>query len=168
MPYNWNKFNRKKHDKRNDRPDHQPGHRGEYERNRKRVLASENICAICGRPVNKALKFPDPAAPTIDHIIPVSRGGHPSAIENLQLAHALCNRIKADKLNGDADKKTAPGSEGKTPADIKHGLPWSMDWTQYRADEEEETSNAAILAAQAEQLKAQGYIITAAGIMPIR
>lgn len=165
MPYNWNNFNRKKHDKRNDRPDHQPGHRGEYERNRKRILASENICALCGKPVDKSLKFPNPEAPTVDHIIPVSRGGHPSAIDNLQLAHAMCNRLKADKLNGEADKKTAPDSEEKAPANVTAGLPWSIDWTQYRADEENKSSNAAALAAQAEQLKARGFMLTMAGIM---
>lgn len=61
-------------------------------------MATENICRICGKPVDKKLKYPHPGSPTIDHIIPISRGGHPSDINNLQLAHMSCNRAKANKL----------------------------------------------------------------------
>ncbi|WP_254280880.1 HNH endonuclease [Finegoldia magna] len=53
---------------------------------------------MCGKPVDKSLKAPNPLAPCIDHIIPVSKGGHPSDISNLQLAHWTCNRQKSDKL----------------------------------------------------------------------
>lgn len=34
----------------------------------------------------------------------VGKGGHPSLIENLQLAHMSCNRIKSDKLFADNSK----------------------------------------------------------------
>jgi len=38
---------------------------------------------------------PHPKAPTIDHVIPLSKGGtHEPA--NVQLAHYYCNSIKAD------------------------------------------------------------------------
>lgn len=73
-------------------------HRWLYWKNRKRVLASESICAICGRPVDKSLKAPDPMSATVDHIIPVAKQGHPSDINNLQLAHRICNRMKSDKI----------------------------------------------------------------------
>jgi len=73
-------------------------HRAAYERNRKRILKTQNICGLCGYPVDVTLKPPNPMAPAIDHIIPVSKGGHPSALENLQLSHATCNRQKSDKL----------------------------------------------------------------------
>lgn len=46
-------------------------------------------CAICGAP------FSDKNPPTFDHIIPLSKGG-PSTLENLQLAHQLCNNRRAD------------------------------------------------------------------------
>lgn len=59
---------------------------------------SQSVCAICGRPVDMELKAPDPMAPTVDHIIPINKGGHPSDINNLQLAHWICNRMKSDKL----------------------------------------------------------------------
>lgn len=35
--------------------------------------------------------------PTFDHIMPVSKGG-PDTLENLQLAHAACNKAKADNM----------------------------------------------------------------------
>ena len=69
-----------------------------YRRNRKRILASQSVCAICGRPVDKELKAPDPMSPTVDHIIPINKGGHISDLNNLQLAHWICNRMKSDKL----------------------------------------------------------------------
>lgn len=59
---------------------------------------TQSICAICGRPVDMELKSPDPMSPTVDHIIPINKGGHPSDINNLQLAHRVCNRMKSDKL----------------------------------------------------------------------
>ena len=71
-------------------------HRRVYDKNRKRVLASQDICGICGRPVDKSLKFPDPMSAVIDHIIPVNKGGSPDDIDNLQLAHMCCNRAKSD------------------------------------------------------------------------
>ena len=69
-----------------------------YRRNRRRILASQSVCAICGRPVDKELKAPDPMSPTVDHIIPINKGGHLTDINNLQLAHWICNRMKSDKL----------------------------------------------------------------------
>ena len=69
-----------------------------YRRNRKRILASQSVCGICGRPVDKELKAPDPMSPTVDHIIPVNKGGHLTDINNLQLAHWICNRMKSDKI----------------------------------------------------------------------
>lgn len=74
------------------------GYRRTYESNRKKVLMSQDVCGICGEPVDKSLPFADPMSATVDHIIPIAKGGHPSDIENLQLAHRKCNRQKSDKL----------------------------------------------------------------------
>lgn len=65
---------------------------------RKIIYAQQTNCAICGRPVDFSKVFPDPWSATLDHIIPISKGGDPAAIENLQLAHLQCNRQKASKL----------------------------------------------------------------------
>ena len=109
------------------RPERQGSHRANYERNKKRILATQNICGICGKPVDKSLKPPHPMAPTIDHIIPVSKNGHPSDIDNLQLAHWTCNRQKSDKIF-----KT---KKGEQPTVIgNRNLPQSMDWRSYRSE----------------------------------
>lgn len=80
------------------RSDRQPGNRGAYEAARKKILKTQTICGICGKPVDFSYKYPHPMSPTVDHIIPIAKGGHPSDINNLQLAHRCCNREKADKL----------------------------------------------------------------------
>ena len=80
------------------RPDHDGTHRAQFDKNKKRIYASQSVCGICGQPVDFTLKYPHPLSACIDHIIPVVKGGHPSDIDNLQLAHLTCNRQKADKL----------------------------------------------------------------------
>jgi len=73
-------------------------YRQEYERNRKKILQSQDTCCICGRPVDKTLKAPEPYSATVDHIVPINKGGHPCDIQNLQLAHWICNRLKSDRV----------------------------------------------------------------------
>lgn len=47
-------------------------------------------CGFCGKRVLMDRKVPHHKAPTIDHIIPLSAGGHDTKA-NVQLAHFLCN-----------------------------------------------------------------------------
>lgn len=109
--------------KRN-RPDHDGTHRLAFERNKKRIFATQTVCGICGKPVDFSLKYPHPLSPCIDHIIPVSKGGHPSDIDNLQLAHWCCNRQKSDKLKP---------SKAAVPEEISNRvLPQCCNWTAYR------------------------------------
>ena len=58
------------------------------------------LCKLCGKPVDRNAQVPDPRAATIDHIIPLSKGGthEPS---NTQCAHFLCNALKSDKGEGE-------------------------------------------------------------------
>lgn len=105
-----------------NRPDRDGSHRGAFEAAKKKIYATQTHCAICGREVDFRLKYPHPLSPSIDHIIPVSRGGHPSDLENLQLAHWTCNRQKSDKL------LVAAPAETSTNRDLPHAL----DWTSYR------------------------------------
>lgn len=108
------------------RADRQGQHRTQFDRNKKKVLASQDTCAICGKPVDKSLRWPHPMCATIDHIIPVNRGGHPSSIDNLQLAHWTCNRQKSDNvLNQQKSAKAKPKVVSNRL------LPLSMDWTAY-------------------------------------
>jgi 5-methylcytosine-specific restriction endonuclease McrA len=110
------------------RPDKQGSHRASYDKNKRIILATQSVCGICGQPVDKSLKHGDPMAPCVDHIIPVAKGGHPSDIANLQLAHWSCNRAKSDKL--------FRNQETKEPKVIgNRNLPQSMDWAIYRSEE---------------------------------
>lgn len=97
--------------------------RAAYNTNKKKIMASESFCAICGKPVDKTLKFPDPMSPCIDHKFPWSRGGDCS-VDNLQLTHLYCNRQKSDKI-----------IDGKSKETIKNignnDLPLSADWALF-------------------------------------
>ncbi len=115
------------------RTDKLPGKRMAYERNRKVILASQTICGICGLPVDKSLKYPDPLSPTVDHIIPVSRGGDPTDIDNLQLAHFICNTRKSDKLR--RTQKINRREDTRQAVDNRN-LPLSYDWIHYRSDQD--------------------------------
>lgn len=64
--------------------------------------AQSGRCALCGELMLRN-RFEAPHAriwdkqrATIDHIVPRSKGGS-DAPENLQLAHARCNKIKGNK-----------------------------------------------------------------------
>ncbi len=92
--------------KPNLRPDHNGTQRAQFESNKLKIYASQKNCGICGKPVDFSLKFPHPLSRCIDHIIPVAKGGHPSDITNLQLAHMTCNRRKSDKLMPERDFTT--------------------------------------------------------------
>lgn len=108
------------------RPDKDGTHRQQFEKNKKKIYASQTVCGICGKPVDMNLKFPNPLSKSVDHIIPVSKGGHPSDINNLQLAHLCCNRSKSSKM-----------IESRQIADEKEkidnrNLPQSVDWSDWK------------------------------------
>jgi len=83
---------------------------------RRRILAVENMCAICHEPVDKSLGFmpgkhstrcakpectgcvPDPRRAEIDEKTPVSLGGDPLERDNCQLTHRECNRRKSARV----------------------------------------------------------------------
>jgi hypothetical protein len=79
-----------------------PVRRGEiYERD-------QWMCRLCRLPVARGEVVPHPQAPTLDHIVPLARGGtHEPA--NVQLAHYLCNSIKSDGLWVDGEPLTLTG-----------------------------------------------------------
>ncbi len=113
--------------RRNERPDHDGTHRLAFERNKKKIYATQTVCGICGKPVDFSYKFPHPLSPCIDHIIPVVKGGHPSDLDNLQLAHFCCNRAKSDKL------VARSGKAQEQAVDSPRVLPLSRDWTPSRS-----------------------------------
>ena len=62
-----------------------------WRRLRAQVLAEETRCWLCGHPVDRTLPGAHPQGPTVDHIIPLSRGGNPLDRNNARLAHRRCN-----------------------------------------------------------------------------
>ncbi|MEO1303442.1 MAG: HNH endonuclease [Pseudomonadota bacterium] len=65
--------------------------------------AQAGRCALCGEPMLQN-RFEAAHAriwakrrATIDHIVPISKGGA-DQLENLQLAHANCNKIKGNRV----------------------------------------------------------------------
>ena len=111
-----------------ERIDHQGAHRVAFAKNKKIILAKQTVCGICGKPVNKKLRYPDPLSACIDHIIPIARGGHPSDIDNLQLAHWTCNRQKSDKILKSKQSEIPELAETIS----NRILPQAMDWAHYR------------------------------------
>ena len=80
------------------RPDQDnAGHRRQFLINKKKILATQTVCGICGKPVDFTKKYPHPMSPCIDHIIPVAKGGCTTE-DNLQTLCWKCNRAKSDKI----------------------------------------------------------------------
>lgn len=60
-----------------------------------------NICQICGKPCDssdRSYGSSGPLYPSIDHIIPIARGGS-HTWDNVQLAHVYCNSVKGAQLS---------------------------------------------------------------------
>jgi len=62
------------------------------------VFERDNFeCKLCMKPLDMSAKFPHPWSPTLDHIQPLSKGGHHLYV-NLQAAHFRCNTAKGDRV----------------------------------------------------------------------
>jgi 5-methylcytosine-specific restriction endonuclease McrA len=55
------------------------------------------ICYVCKKPINKYLRVPHWAAATVEHIVPISKGGT-HTWDNVAPAHLRCNLDKADSM----------------------------------------------------------------------
>lgn len=71
----------------------------------KKLIKRDGLrCAICGKmcDINDRswTKYSGPMYPSIDHIIPMSKGGG-HVWSNVQVAHLICNSIKSDKAVGE-------------------------------------------------------------------
>lgn len=54
------------------------------------------ICQLCGEPVDPEKFHPHPDSPSIDHVVPMSKGG-PHVRSNVQTAHLGCNVRKGNR-----------------------------------------------------------------------
>lgn len=64
---------------------------------RAQVLREEDVCYICGRPVDKTLAGTAPMGPQVDHVVARSEGGAVFERSNLHLVHSRCNQRKKNK-----------------------------------------------------------------------
>ncbi|WP_319805247.1 HNH endonuclease [Microbacterium sp. YJN-G] len=66
-------------------------------------------CQLCGGPVDMVAETTDPSAPTLDHIVPRSRGGSDDP-DNLRLAHRGCNARRQSAID-----EYLPGQKQEDP-----------------------------------------------------
>ena len=75
-----------------------------------KLIEKEGLfCAICGLiciPEDQGwTKYIGPMSPTMDHIIPLAQKGGPGHVwGNVQIAHAMCNSCKSDKVRREDGK----------------------------------------------------------------
>lgn len=58
------------------------------------------LCHLCGKRLRRLAVAPHPLSPTLDHVIPLAKGGtHEPA--NVRAAHFICNSTKGDRGGGE-------------------------------------------------------------------
>jgi hypothetical protein len=55
------------------------------------------VCQLCKDPVDRSLAYPNPRSASLDHVLPIAKGGGHTR-ENAQLAHLGCNARKRDRV----------------------------------------------------------------------
>lgn len=78
--------------KRN-RPDRDGKDKSKVTKYKRYMALEQKPCSICGLPINYDLESPHPWSFTVDHIIPINKGGT-SDFANLAAAHRKCNSVK--------------------------------------------------------------------------
>lgn len=118
----WRKKMRRKRTREElkKRPDMYGAEQGLYKKNRALLRKTAERCAICGGVFDRELKYPHPLSISIDHIVPVTKGGS-SRLNNLQAVHLVCNTRKGDRIVIERNIKSEPPKM----------LPQYFDWTAY-------------------------------------
>lgn len=85
------------------------------------------VCSLCGDPIDPELAHPHPRSASLDHVVPMARGGgHVKA--NTAAAHLVCNLSKGARVDASLARPTAlavatPSTGGGTPSKILRGSP---------------------------------------------
>ena len=70
------------------------------------VKRDGELCQICRLPIYFKAPFlatedgwrqSHPCAPSVDHIVPISKGGRRGELSNLRLTHRLCNHSRSNR-----------------------------------------------------------------------
>lgn len=56
-----------------------------------------SVCWLCGEWIDKSLPAKHPKSFSVDHIIPVSKGGDPTSLDNVAPAHYGCNSSRGNR-----------------------------------------------------------------------
>ena len=59
------------------------------------------VCQLCLLPIDAGIVWPDSMSPSVDHIVPLAKGGEHS-MGNVQAAHLGCNSRKCDRVPNEA------------------------------------------------------------------
>lgn len=62
-------------------------------------VRDEGVCYLCTLPIDLSLKWPNSMSFSVDHKIPLSKGGD-DTLENVGATHLCCNISKKDKVFG--------------------------------------------------------------------
>lgn len=57
-------------------------------------------CGVCRKRVNRALAWPDPMSPSLDHVVPLSQGGE-HTYANSRITHWHCNHMRSNRGGGE-------------------------------------------------------------------
>jgi len=68
-----------------------------WQRLRQGVLAEESNCWLCGGKLDHTLPPRHPLSPSVDMVIPYSRGGSDQDRGNLRAAHYRCNSSRGNR-----------------------------------------------------------------------
>lgn len=85
------------------RPPTELRHTTRRDRHRRKIAQGQPPCHLCGEEIDYAASHLEPLSFTIDHVIPLAKGGA-DVLENLAAAHRRCNLRKGD---GPRDLKAA-------------------------------------------------------------
>jgi 5-methylcytosine-specific restriction endonuclease McrA len=67
-------------------------------------------CYLCERTIDYALPWPDPASPSMDHIVPLSLGGT-HTLDNVAMTHLRCNNKKNARTTDKRPRTRAPAEQ---------------------------------------------------------
>lgn len=119
-----------KNKKKRNRPDYDGNERGIFAHNKAILQKTSMVCALCGMPFDKTLKYPHPLSISIDHIIPVALGGR-STLDNLQATHLVCNKEKGKKLLNLSKNEQKTAESDQKMQKMCDSIPQYLDWTRY-------------------------------------
>lgn len=92
----WRAENPSKHSAKNLRYRAQKRHDGAESFSRLEVLElSSWECHLCGDPIDPDCRYPNPLYGTVDHVVPLAKGGT-HTLDNVKAAHHVCNSTKRD------------------------------------------------------------------------